>query len=134
MPRCGLPLPVYDPADNRWNLFYVAYQAAPDTSQQWLTNHEGRIWRAVSDTPGVEGIGGPYTDAGVDSPAGSRLRRMGGLAGNGFVLSLQSWRPVVCAVWQRSYREDSHISVASRLGEGPGAWPAPGCVARIGIR
>ena len=66
-PRAALwsPLPVYDPADNRWNLFYVAYQAAPDTSQQWLTNHEGRIWRAVSDTPGVEGIGGPYTDVGV---------------------------------------------------------------------
>jgi hypothetical protein len=59
------PMPIYDPADNRWTLFYVAYQAAPDTSQQWLTNHEGRIWRAVSDTPGVEGIGGPYTDAGI---------------------------------------------------------------------
>ncbi len=66
-PRAALwsPLPVFDPADNRWNLFYVAYQAAPDTEQQWLTNHEGRIWRAVSRTPGVDGIGGPYTDAGV---------------------------------------------------------------------
>ena len=59
------PLPVYDPAGNRWNLFYVAYQAAPDTAQRWLTNHEGRIWRAVSNTPGVGGIGGPYTDAQV---------------------------------------------------------------------
>ncbi len=66
-PRAALwsPLPVYDPAENRWNLFYVAYQAAPDTSQQWLSNHEGRIWRAVSNTAGVEGIGGPYTDAGI---------------------------------------------------------------------
>jgi hypothetical protein len=66
-PRAALwsPLPVYNPANNHWNLFYVAYQAAPDTAQQWLTNHEGRIWRAVSETPGVEGIGGPYTDAGV---------------------------------------------------------------------
>jgi len=66
-PRAALwsPLPVYNPADNRWNLFYVAYQAAPDTLQQWLTNHEGRIWRAVSNTAGVEGIGGPYTDAGI---------------------------------------------------------------------
>jgi hypothetical protein len=53
-PRAALwsPLPVYNPADNRWNLFYVAYQAVPDTAQQWLTNHEGRIWRAVSNTPG----------------------------------------------------------------------------------
>jgi hypothetical protein len=66
-PRAALwsPLPVYNTADDRWNLFYVAYQAAPDTAQQWLTNHEGRIWRAVSSTPGVDGIGGPYTDAGV---------------------------------------------------------------------
>jgi hypothetical protein len=66
-PRAALwsPLPVYNPADNRWNLFYVAYQSAPDTKQQWLTNHEGRIWRSVSNTPGRDGIGGPYSDAGV---------------------------------------------------------------------
>ena len=66
-PRAALwsPLPVYNPTENRWNLFYVAYQAAPDTARLWLTNHEGRIWRAVSNTPGVDGIGGPYTDAGV---------------------------------------------------------------------
>jgi len=66
-PRAALwsPLPVYDPKDERWNLFYVAYQAAPDTSKQWLTNHEGRIWRATSTTPGEDGIGGPYKDLGV---------------------------------------------------------------------
>lgn len=66
-PRAALwsPLPVFNPADNHWNLFYVAYQAAPDTQQRWLTNHEGRIWRAVSRTPGIDGISGPYTDAGV---------------------------------------------------------------------
>ena len=66
-PRAALwsPLPVYDPRAGRWNLFYVAYQAAPDTSEQWLTNHEGRIWRAVSQTPGEEGIGGPYKDVEV---------------------------------------------------------------------
>ena len=59
------PLPVFDPGDNRWNLFYVAYQAAADTAEKWLTNHEGRIWRAVSNTPGLNGIGGPYTDVRV---------------------------------------------------------------------
>jgi hypothetical protein len=66
-PRAALwsPLPVYDPQENRWNLFYVAYRAAPDTSEQWLTNHEGRIWRAVSETPGEAGIGGPYKDVGI---------------------------------------------------------------------
>jgi hypothetical protein len=66
-PRAALwsPLPVYDPKESRWNLFYVAYQAAPDTSQQWLTNYEGRIWRAVSAVLGEDGIGGPYKDVGI---------------------------------------------------------------------
>ena len=65
-PRAALwsPLPVYDPREGRWNLFYVAYQAAPDTSDRWLTNHEGRIWRAVSTVPGEDGVGGPYKDVG----------------------------------------------------------------------
>jgi len=66
-PRAALwsPLPVYDPQESRWNLFYVAYQSAPDTTERWLTNHEGRIWRAVSSMPGEDGIGGPYQDVGI---------------------------------------------------------------------
>jgi hypothetical protein len=66
-PRAALwsPIPIFDPAGNRWNLFYVAYRAAPDTPQQWLTNHEGQIWRAVSLKPGLAGIGGPYRDLGI---------------------------------------------------------------------
>jgi hypothetical protein len=66
-PRAALwsPMPVYDPGAKRWNLFYVAYQAAPDTMHEWLTNHEGRIWRAVSETSGWEGIDGPYKDTGI---------------------------------------------------------------------
>ena len=59
------PLPVFDPKESRWNLFYVAYQAAPDSAREWLTNHEGRIWRAVSTAPGEDGIGGPYKDVGI---------------------------------------------------------------------
>jgi hypothetical protein len=66
-PRAALwsPMPVYDPDTKRWNLFYVAYQAAPDTVHEWLTNHEGRIWRAVSGNPGWDGIDGPYRDNGI---------------------------------------------------------------------
>jgi hypothetical protein len=66
-PRAALwsPIPIFDPAGGRWNLFYVAYRAAPDTPQQWLTNHEGQIWRAVSLKAGPAGIGGPYRDVGV---------------------------------------------------------------------
>jgi hypothetical protein len=59
------PMPVYDEAEGLWNLFYVAYQCAPDTQKEWLTNHEGRIWRAVSKVRGPGGIGGPYTNVGV---------------------------------------------------------------------
>ncbi len=59
------PMPVYDQQEGRWNLFYVAYQCAPDTREKWLTNHEGRIWRAVSTVNGSGGIGGPYKDVGV---------------------------------------------------------------------
>jgi len=66
-PRAALwsPMPIFDAGESRWNLFYVAYQAAPDTPKQWLTNHEGRIWRAVSQIPGRAGIGGPYKDVGI---------------------------------------------------------------------
>ena len=66
-PRAALwsPMPIYDQTEGRWNLFYVAYQSAPDTSKEWLTNHEGRIWRAVSKVKGPGGIDGPYEDVGI---------------------------------------------------------------------
>jgi len=82
-PRAALwsPMPVYNSKDDRWNLFYVAYQAAPDTSQQWLTNHEGRIWRAVSATPGPDGIDGPYRDVGIILQRGTDSDSWEGLQG-----------------------------------------------------
>lgn len=82
-PRAALwsPMPVFDPRSNRWNLFYVAYQAAPDTRQAWLTNHEGRIWRAVSEQPGRDGIDGPYKDAGIILERGSGSDAWEGLQG-----------------------------------------------------
>jgi len=75
------PLPVFDPKEGRWNLFYVAYQAAPDTSEHWLTNHEGRVWRAVSTVAGIEGIGGPYRDVGVILQRGKDSDSWEGLQG-----------------------------------------------------
>lgn len=66
-PRAALwaPMPVFDEEENRWTLFYVAYRAKPNTAEAWFENHEGRIWRAVSATPGRGGLDGPYRDAGV---------------------------------------------------------------------
>ena len=59
------PMPIYDQAERVWNLFYVAYQCAPDVPGKWLNNYEGRIWRAVSKVKGPGGIGGPYEDVGI---------------------------------------------------------------------
>lgn len=66
-PRASLwsPMPVWDKDNNEWNLFYVAYKAAPDTPERFLINHEGKIWRAVSKTKGLNGISGPYEDKGI---------------------------------------------------------------------
>ncbi len=75
------PLPVYDLKSQRWNLFYVAYRAAPDTSERWLTNFEGRIWRAVSAAPGEDGIDGPYKDVGIIMQRGPDSDSWEGLQG-----------------------------------------------------
>jgi hypothetical protein len=61
-PRAAIwaPMPIYDEAEERWNLFHVAYRSI---------NHPeglaGRIWRAVSTVRGSEGIYGPWDDTGV---------------------------------------------------------------------
>jgi hypothetical protein len=82
-PRAALwsPMPVFDEKADRWNLFYVAYAASPDTAKAWLTNHEGRIWRAVSEKPGRAGIDGPWKDAGVVMERGSESDAWEGLQG-----------------------------------------------------
>ena len=66
-PRASLwaPMPVYDEAGERWNLFYVAYNSLPDTPTVYWENFDGQIWRAVSKVKGRAGIGGPYEDVGV---------------------------------------------------------------------
>ena len=56
------PMPFYNEAEDRWNLFYVAYKAAPNTPTAHLLNHAGRIVRARSLTAGRAGFGGPYAD------------------------------------------------------------------------
>lgn len=48
------PMPFYNKNKERWNLFYVGYEMNGQTN--------GRIFRAVSASEGIEGLGGPYTD------------------------------------------------------------------------
>ena len=82
-PRASLwsPLPVWDEDNNEWNLFYVAYKAAPDTPERFLMNHEGKIWRAVSKTKGLDGISGPYEDISIILEPGTESQSWEGLQG-----------------------------------------------------
>jgi len=110
-PRAALwsPMPVYNAKEGRWNLFYVAYQAAPDTSREWLTNHEGRIWRAVSKTPGPNGIDGPYEDVGIILQRGRDSDSWEGLQGTDsfFPYSIgNTW----CAFYGTAHTESLPIS------------------------
>jgi hypothetical protein len=75
------PLPVYDEGEGRWNLFYVAYHAEPNTPQQFRMNEKGRIWRAVSRTGGMDGVGGPYRDVAIVMQPGSDSQPWEGLQG-----------------------------------------------------
>jgi hypothetical protein len=82
-PRAALwsPMPIFDDAANRWDLFYVAYRSLPDTPQEFLGNYDGEIWRAVSTQPGLAGIEGPYQDVGVVLQPGSDSGAWEGLQG-----------------------------------------------------
>jgi hypothetical protein len=48
------PMPVYDKDENRWNIFYVAYE---------VNNTYGRIIRAYSKVKGIDGLDGPYINS-----------------------------------------------------------------------
>jgi len=61
-PRSNLwaPMPIFNEAKDRWELFYVAYHSGGKGSF-W----DGRIWRAESVQPGRKGISGPWKDRGI---------------------------------------------------------------------
>jgi len=82
-PRAALwsPMPIYNEKENRWNLFYVAYHAAPNTPERFLNNHLGRIWRAASTVEGEDGLGGPYRDIGIVLEPGPNSEAWEGLQG-----------------------------------------------------
>lgn len=52
--------------ENAWNIFYVAYRSG-DAEKVEITrsDYSGRIWRAKSVKPSVEGIAGPIADIGI---------------------------------------------------------------------
>lgn len=66
-PRASLwsPMPLFNPAEDRWNLTYVCYRCAPNTAEVHWLHHHGYIQRARSTVPGLDGIAGPYEDADI---------------------------------------------------------------------
>lgn len=83
-PRAALwsPMPVYNDEDSTWYMTYVAYHCKPDTKQQFLNNHDGRIWQARSVVRGKDGIGGPYEDMAVIQEPGPLADEWEGLQGS----------------------------------------------------
>ncbi len=59
------PMPVFDAQTDRWNLFYVMYQSKPDEGEVFYRNYNGRVMRAVSQSPGYDGLAGPYEDEAI---------------------------------------------------------------------
>lgn len=57
------PMVIFNAAEDRWNLFYVAYR--PGFGPREGLHMNGQLWRASSTTPGRAGIGGPYRDVGI---------------------------------------------------------------------
>lgn len=52
--------------ENAWNIFYVAYRGGDESKGEAPgSDYDGRIWRAKSVVPGMEGIAGPYADMGI---------------------------------------------------------------------
>ncbi len=82
-PRAALwaPMPIYNQAESRWNLFYTAYRSKPNEGDNWYANYEGRIWRAASKVSGREGLGGPYVDGEVILEPGADSGPWEGLQG-----------------------------------------------------
>lgn len=82
-PRASLwsPMPVFNERENRWNLFYVGYTSEPNRGREQRMHHDGRVWRAVSEREGTEGIGGPYRDVEVVLEPGERSDPWEGLQG-----------------------------------------------------
>jgi hypothetical protein len=99
------PMPIYNRKEDRWELFYVGYLAAPEDAKyppdttpedrnpylempdashrnpHIFYNYGGTILRAVSQSKGRDGIGGPYQDVGVILKPGPQSQPWEGIQG-----------------------------------------------------
>lgn len=64
---------IFDRKTDRWNLFYIAYRGgSPAHGEALNMDYEGVARRAVAEMPGIEGIDGPFKDAGVAMAPGGK--------------------------------------------------------------
>lgn len=75
------PMPIFDNETQLWNLFYVSYRAKPNSDSAWYLNHDGKIWRSISEKKGFDGIGGPYRNDTLVLEYGSKSDPWEGLQG-----------------------------------------------------
>ena len=82
-PRAAIwsPMPFFNEKRDQWMLHYIGYRSKPDSGGMWLSNYEGRVFRLASKTPGMEGIDGPYEDAGLIMEPGKDSDPFEGLQG-----------------------------------------------------
>jgi hypothetical protein len=82
-PRAAIwsPMPFFNQDKNTWMLHYIGYKSRPDSAGMWLSNYEGRVFRMISSTKGIEGINGPYEDAGLVMEPGKDSDPFEGLQG-----------------------------------------------------
>jgi hypothetical protein len=145
------PLPVWDAGGDRWNLFYVAYRSKPGDGTAFTLNFDGRIWRAISQTRGPDGIAGPYKDVGVVMQPGADSLPWEGLQGTDSFfpwesrgrwhamygsarserLPIEHWwvglaeSPALAGPWKR-VRSASPLPIEKTFIENPIVTPAPG--------
>ncbi len=102
------PMAIFNEAEDRWNLFYVAYR--PGFGPREGLHMNGQLWRAISATPGRTGIGGPYRDAGIILQPDANSQPWEGQQGTD---SFFPWQ--VGDRWYAFYGSHNHWPV--------GAWP-----------
>jgi predicted GH43/DUF377 family glycosyl hydrolase len=75
------PMLYFNKPNYHWELYYIGYKSRPDSAGMWLSNYEGRVYRAVSETSGIYGINGPYHDNGMIMEPGKESDPFEGLQG-----------------------------------------------------
>ena len=111
------PMNIYNEDEGAWNLFYIGYTCHPGQT-------DGAIYRVVSQTPGMEGVAGPYPPENativLDEEMGKKEPWEGGQGDDSF----HAWR-LDNGTWMGFY--------GSHGGHSPGTAPCHACEWQVGL-